>query len=186
MFDDAVWSLGEHIITWLGDGEQLRIVTVFGGVPGDPKGYAKHSTLNAEHAAVCEKLGVESVMLPFFDSVYRPRPSEPVIESALSDLGVEGRVIAPIGIHHDDHDLTARVCAWVWGGDRIEMYDELPYYALYPEQAYRNYYGQYERSGYTSNIAGKKEICRMYASQMVERDEVERCLYLPERHWVSK
>jgi LmbE family N-acetylglucosaminyl deacetylase len=184
--DDAVWSLGEHILTWLGDGERIRIVTVFGGVPEDEKGYLKHITVNAEHRAVCGKLGVENVMLSFFDSVYEPRPVPGEISDALYPW-LAGRVVAPWGIHHDDHLLVnAAVCVPRLFSS-VEWYDELPYYVLYPTDVSKlERENGWIRSGYTSNIEGKKELCRMYASQMVERDEVERCLYVPERHWVPK
>ena len=42
-----------------------------------------------------------------------------------------------------------------------------------------------ELQGYDpSNLNKKRELCRMYASQV--DDQLERCLYAPERLWVAR
>ena len=178
--DDAPWSLCEHILTWLEDGDHVEVLTLFCGIPEDEAGHAKHTKLHAEHRDVEARLSaVKWYQGPFLDDVYDPRPSLPdvayIIDGLAADVDV---VVVPQGIHHPDHRLLAEawwMMSWERYRGRVWRYDELPYYVEYPEVLST----RGRPVGCRDFLEEKKRICRLYASQI--GPSVERSLWAPER-----
>jgi LmbE family N-acetylglucosaminyl deacetylase len=205
--DDAAFSLAEHILTWVAEGEHVKICTVYGGIPADEAGNVKHTVLHAEHIRACEAMGVQRIHANFFDDVYTPRPAFGTVSKVVHDMiGNASLVVVPVGIHHPDHQVVAATAdprLWSMEDARyVErpwsqetwLYDELPYYVDYPHEALTidcdvedcrapdSDPARYERVKHAEGLlSAKKRICRMYASQVDEN--VERRIYAPERLW---
>ncbi len=179
--DDAVFSVAEHMLShpdW-----KFTIITPCAGIPPDATGEAKYLRLLAEHDEVCEAGGWNYVNGPFLDDVYGP--------DNLNGLGVWLRRVlrhgpsdqydewwVPMGIHHPDHLEVRRVAGRIGRPTaRFLEYEELPYRVLYPPSRGRDGLIGYD----PSMLERKRELCRMYASQI--GPEIERCLYVPERLW---
>jgi LmbE family N-acetylglucosaminyl deacetylase len=176
--DDAVFSVAEHMIGH----DPVTIICPFGGVPEDEAGRTKYLTLLTEHADVCNAFGWGSSVGPFLDDVYIETRSIRLLDEWLSQtLKGFDEVWFPFGIHHPDHRLVAKACRSFWNGDGIGVcvYEELPYRVLYPDLSPMHTIG--ELLGYTPRLEQKKAACRTYASQI--NDDIERCLYVPERLW---
>ena len=175
--DDAVFSVAEHMLSrpdW-----HFTIITPFAAAP---EGNEKYATLRAEHAAVCAAGGWTEVNGPFFDDGFDIPPDVKSLQLwlALAIGPSVDEVWAPVGIHHPDHRTARLALAEVGGGtSQMWLYEELPYRVLYPAE-----FGLRARQlvGYDpSMLERKKELCRMYASQI--GPDIERCLYVPERLW---
>lgn len=181
--DDAIWSLGEYIATWVEDGHDITILTVFGGMPEDNKGKTKHSLMRWEHKQACAAIGVRQERLDFLDSVYEPPPSVVgVVEALKPHLAGFDIVVGPAGIHHPDHLLVRDALEYLrTSGQRLFVYDEIPYYVEYPHLSAWNM----EPAGMPrrSNLMIKKLACSFYKSQIDEY--VERMLFVPERLWMA-
>ena len=185
--DDAVWSIAEHMLTWLEDGHQVEVFTTHGGkVPGQE---AKHTTLRKEHRSVMQKMGCEDFYCQsFFDDAWDERPAASAWAGEVADLIFEQTskpdvLVGPVGAHHPDHQVIAwvthalerRWLTYAW------WYEELPYYVLYP--ADRKPLGRrVELQGHNDHFTEKKELCRMYRSQWAPH--LERTVFAPERLWV--
>jgi len=178
--DDAAFSLTEHILTWVEDGHDVEIYTVYGGMPADAQGRDKHRKLDEEHRKVVAALGVSAMRSSWLDDVYEPRPTHAQlresVKSATSGFDV---VVGPTGIHHPDHVATAAAVRGVRGLVRVWTYDEIPYYVQHPSAATIGL----ERIGSRQHLIRKKEICALYSSQI--NDDLLRCLWAPERCWVA-
>lgn len=174
--DDATFSVGEHMIGH----NPVTIVCPFGGVPDDTAGRTKYLTLLAEHANVCNSYGWGSHVGPYLDDVYDDSRSLSGLQRWLLDA-VDGftDVWIPWGIHHPDHKEVAGACKVLadYGDCGICIYEELPYRVLYPVSPL--FFGTL--LGYTPRLRAKQDACRTYASQINE--DIERCLYVPERVW---
>ncbi len=180
--DDAVFSVAEHMLSrpeW-----EFTIITPCAGYPPDEAGAAKYQRLLGEHDEVIEATGWKQVNGPFLDDVYGPDNLDGLpdwlhgwLQPGRGDLYDEWW--APMGIHHPDHLEVRRVVGRIGRpAARFLEYEELPYRVLYPPQRGRNA----ELIGYDpSMLERKRELCRMYASQI--GPEIERCLYVPERLW---
>lgn len=193
--DDAIFSVAEHMLSR----PRLRyaIVTPFAAIPPDDAGRQKYEVLLEEHDEVCLRLlmrglDVQSINGPFLDDAVVGRWVE---VQAISDwlepiMREVGEFWVPLGIHHPDHAATRaavehvnrRTHAAVGG---TSYYEELPYRVLYPgakpPPTHTDLLG-YD-PGY---LTTKKELCRMYASQMKDPADLERCLYVPERMWGAR
>lgn len=176
--DDAVFSVAEHMLSrpdW-----QFEIVCPFAGVPDDDAGRAKYETLLAEHQAVIDATGWSKRNGPFLDDVYGAAAHDVV--DWLNDVlpGQFSEWWAPVGIHHPDHKIIRQIIGHMGRPtEGLSWYEELPYRVLYPAE-----FGMHSRElvGYDpSMLERKKELCRMYASQI--GPDIERCLYVPERLW---
>lgn len=189
--DDAIFSIAEHMITWLEDGHQLSIQTVFGGIPFDGHDDAqirKHITLEMEHREAMKRLGeVDMIDTMFLDHGcgLGRTDTEAIIES----IWTTGHdvVVAPQGIHHDDHIQVTHACFSATQRKNMPMwiYDELPYFALYPELSFARYtLDGYEREGCRDHYEAKLRLTKCYPSQ-IGRTEV-RTLMCPERVWRPK
>ena len=186
--DDGAFSVAEHMLSrpdW-----EFTIVCPFGGQPTEEPHRSKYIILHDEHQRVCEFAGWDFINGPFFDDAAsgRTRPPDPYylanldywLGSTLSD-GWD-QLWFPAGIHHPDHtDVALNKVVWSGPPPPIWVYEELPYRVLYPRMpAAPSPYFQLQ--GYDpSHLQTKKELCRMYASQV--DDQLERCLYAPERLW---
>ena len=184
--DDACFSICEHLLGWLEDGHQVTLVTVFGAIPDWQPDETKHAIFDLEHNAVVAALGgVRDIQFNFHDAAAVERSPMPLyqtqgqIRKALDDFVGEGFydvTVWPAGIHHPDH-LAVAACRPNEG--RQWVYEELPYYVLYPDLPVR--YSSWERLGSRSFLDRKKVLCRAYRSQFGENEE--RCLWAPERVW---
>lgn len=175
-----MFSVAEHMLSrpdW-----EFTIITPCAGIPPDEAGAAKYRTLLAEHGEVCEATGWKQANGPFLDDVYGPDNLDGLgvwlcggLQPGRSDWYDEWW--APMGIHHPDHREVRRVAGRIGRPTaRFLEYEELPYRVLYPPQ------GRGGLIGYDpSMLERKRELCRMYASQI--GPEIERCLYVPERLW---
>lgn len=182
--DDAVFSVAEHMLSrpdW-----EFTIVTPFGGQPSEEPHRSKYLILHDEHQRVCEHMGWDLVNGPFLDDAARPdheRRIVPGLQDWLQEVLVDfDQEWWPEGIHHPDHQLVALARYRVH--PRTHRYEELPYRVLWPENVMVNSHG-YDLQGYDpSNLHKKRELCRMYASQVDE--QLERCLFAPERLWAPR
>ena len=181
--DDAVFSVAEHMLSrpdW-----EFTIVTPFGGQPLDEPHRSKYLILHDEHQRVCEFAGWDFINGTLLDDAARVFPwnsdDTEFLREWLGDA-VAGfdQVWWPLGIHHPDHLLVAEAEC---GPGVYRTYEELPYRVLYPPQdELTMLHVGVRRVGYDpSNLFKKKELCRMYASQV--DDQLERSLYVPERLW---
>ena len=178
--DDAVFSVAEHMLSrpdW-----ESCIVTPFGGQPTVEPHRSKYITLHEEHRNVCELAGWDFINGPFLDDAARLDPWSASQGDFFQDwcrevlLGFDAWWW-PQGVHHPDHLLVGHY-AYSRPGIAQCVYEELPYRVLYPGPSPSM--GRLE--GYDpSHLQTKKELCRMYASQIDE--QLERCLFVPERLW---
>lgn len=187
--DDAVWSIAEHMLTWIEDGHEVVVMTTHAGRVRlvDKERHRKHDRLDLEHHEAMVALGVNHwIQLDFPDdgwgAVHSPKPNEVSREIERYVVQTEPDVlVAPTGIHHPDHEtcwlavmnatISRRITVW--------FYDELPYYVLYPQLAFTT--GRYDPAGHREHFEKKKELCQMYKSQWAPH--LERTVYAPERVW---
>lgn len=191
--DDAVFSIAEHMLTWIEDGHQLTILTVFGGFPEGEQAQ-KHFLMEEEHRAAMKALGnIDLIDANYLDHAARhgsPMGPGDVLDTLRFGLGSSGAdvVVGPTGIHHDDHQIVRsaveglpRATTHLW------LYDELPYFVMYPEKclhATLHRLGGWRNltpEGCRSHRVEKQQLCAMYRSQIGETEE--RCLLAPERVW---
>jgi LmbE family N-acetylglucosaminyl deacetylase len=189
--DDAFFSLTETALTWVEDGHEVLLLTVFGGVP--PEGsehHVKYVALWQEYEAAIERGPFQHYRaLDYFDDAARvgqliwPDFIECVAAAMFGAL--PEIIVYPTGIHHPDHLLVRQALndatSWL---KNAWIYDELPYYVTYPEESFMAESPgalRYEREGSRGHLAEKQRICRLFGSQIGE--SVERCIYAPERVW---
>jgi hypothetical protein len=179
-YDDAIFSLAEHMLAWR-QHHELTVLTVFGGFPADDVGLKKHMVLGDEHRAAMKALGAIDHRIGLLDSVYEPRPTVMEVASHLDlamTLILPDIVIAPWGIHHSDHLLT-RTAVVQRTYKMLLYYDEIPYYVQYPHQAALG--RQPAPLAFRSDHLSKQLLCSFYGSQI--DGELERMLFVPERLW---
>lgn len=185
--DDAVWSIGEHMLTWLERGDRVEVFTTHGGaVPGQ---MTKHMALRAEHAAVARAMGIEDYYCrAFFDDAWADRPAssedaDTIAQVIYDSVDRPDVLVGPYGILHPDHRTVAGATfglARKWSGTKLWVYEELPYYVLYPQTRCVPSGYELKASGVT-HFDRKKELSRMYKSQWA--DHLERTVFAPERLW---
>jgi len=185
-YDDAVWSIAEHMLTWLKAGDYVGVCTVFGWT-----GAPKEDLLAAEHAQAMSLMRVsEHWALDFKDDAHPCERRPQVVGSAMVTEVEHYRpdvVVLPRGIHHPDHIQVSslrlpRSVATIW------YYEELPYYVLYPFEAIdpdphlrSTIWFDWEMRKHDDFFAFKKALCQTYASQWAPH--LERTVYAPERLW---
>lgn len=179
--DDAVFSVAEHMLSrpdW-----EFTIITPCARIPPDPAGEAKYLRLLDEHDEVCRAGKWNYVNGPFLDDVYGPDNLDGLVTWLRSVvLGQHfDEMWVPYGTHHPDHVEVMEAAEWLIDEvPRYCIYEELPYRVLYPFEVSR--VDPMVLIGYDpSMLERKRELCRMYASQI--GPEIERCLYVPERLW---
>jgi LmbE family N-acetylglucosaminyl deacetylase len=179
-FDDAVFSIGEAMLGWIDDGYEVVVLTVFGAVLNE-----KETILEREHREAMTKLGVSAfVNLDFADDAHGPNIDVRKVRNTVNKVVHDTRCgvsVWPFGIHHPDHVLVS-----ILGGARRPkwVYDELPYFVVYPEQASDPADWGWTRMWSPNFLARKRELVNCYASAVTE--ELERSLYAPERLWKVK
>lgn len=193
--DDAIFSIAEHMLTWLEDGHQLTIHTIFGGIPfegGDDAQIRKHLLLEEEHAAAMRQLGDVMLMSNNYmdHGCGTGRTDTEVIADAI--WGTFDVIVRPHGIWHDDHIQVADAVSRAQyrhhrlGGQSLTVwvYDELPYYVQYPEGSLAasadGYHGM-EMVGTRDFYEAKLHLTRCYRSQIGRLEA--RTLMCPERVW---
>lgn len=195
--DDAVFSICEHMLGWLEDGHQLTLLTVFGAIPDWEPDQTKHAVFDYEHQRVVKALGIDrDIQFYFADAAAVERAPYELdqtfgqIRTAIEDVAnpdFYDVTVWPNGIHHTDHAAVAQA-RYRMPSSRQWVYDELPYYVLYPDWAVSCSATQQddfecpERVPFQEGFLDRKKVlCRMYASQFGETEE--RCLWAPERVW---
>lgn len=185
--DDAAFSLAEHLKHRPG----AVIICPFGGIPTDNAGRRKYNRLHAEHEIASKMLEAVPVSGPFLDDVYEGTRDLSGLQEWMYRTVSEWRITdlwSPLGIHHPDHHIVAVSGLLLASNLDIGycIYEELPYRTLYPEQAcpLRTQLEYGELLGAPHHLKFKKAVCEAYASQMGE--DIERCLYVPERLWRIK
>lgn len=164
---------------------EFTIVTPFGGQPTEEPHRSKYLILHDEHQRICEFAGWDFINGEWLDDAAAGSETwDPVLmHHWLRGVIAEfDRTWWPLGIHHPDHRETIRACPDA-GYVPVWYYEELPYRVLYPDLPVGvSTAGTRKLVGYDpSNLQKKKELCRMYASQV--DDQLERSLYVPERLW---
>lgn len=172
---------------------EYTIITPFGGQPFEEPHRSKYLILHDEHQRVCEFAGWDFINGTMGDDAARPFPwnnddSEWLVEWLTETLVDFDEWWVPLGIHHPDHIMVRSACAGIGRPTaKYRLYEELPYRVLYPPPHDRvaGALGRGLQSGLhgydPSNLQRKKELCRMYVSQV--DDQLERCLFAPERLW---
>jgi LmbE family N-acetylglucosaminyl deacetylase len=182
--DDAIFSLGAHLTTL----EQVVIASVFAGVPSDPDGNKKHTTLLVEHIEACTVIGAQIVNADFLDDVYPRPPLSSVRDWIFNIADAADTVYIPLGIHHPDHILTTAVALH---SPKILakacFYEELPYRTDYPQLAAQRLTQLQEITGPLEPVTAggdhelKLKAVRRYASQ-TDQDVINRVM-VPEHVW---
>lgn len=190
--DDAIFSVAEHMLSRPQD--QHTILCPLNGIPTYGDGVKKHMVLLEEHATVCRQMRVAMIDGHFLDDVYaKDHTDEDLYEwFRARQLSEYDQVWIPAGIHHPDHvsvrEAVDRALCWIQYPGKRFMYEELPYRVLYPELAclvINMHSVMPDMVGCSPNhLDRKKELCRMYASQV--DDQLERSLYAHERMWELK
>lgn len=188
--DDALFSLGETMMQMIGRDEEVTVATPMAGVPADHWGQTKALRLDAEHVEVMKAMRAHMVNGPWLDDCY-PAEAHDGLDRWIGNLMNEADVVwVPAGIHHPDHITVAAAAQGAYQACRrrpkLVVYEELPYRVLYPEEAVRvvelwRLGHDAQMVGHSHHLAAKRDLCRRYESQMGE--DIERCLYVPERAW---
>lgn len=128
--DDAIFSLGDHII----DNSNFTIASAFAGVPTDDIGYKKHTLLRKEHEDACNSVNARIINNDLLDDVYGKQDENLLTIWIESIINYFDNIYIPLGIHHPDHILLSDKLFKI-----MDMYDkqyfiyaELPYRILYP------------------------------------------------------
>lgn len=179
--DDAIFSLG-NAIAWFQKTAEITVISPFAGIPSDPVGFKKHTTLRAEHEEACKIMGVSIINGDFFDDVYGLQNSDKV-EAWIRKV-TEGfdNILVPLGIHHPDHILVRNIC--VSSIEITGFYEELPYRILYPElrsQVVQEFTGYRGGKVYEHNPL-KEQAVKAYASQIAPHLFPQ--LFVDERIWI--
>lgn len=207
-FDDAIWSVGELMLDRIERGDRVVIYTPFGGEPpkSQPANHAKWDLLRKEHWDACMALGVtrvdngtllddacgsltqEQVTRGMYDNLTAHLMGQwaaPYLQWALPD-----EVWIPHGIVHPDHVMAHEAAFAIYKNFFPEVerlvYEELPYRVNYPAfmAGWKTLARRGKLEGYDpKHLPRKKELARMYASQLVRGEEDERGLWAPERLW---
>lgn len=210
--DDAVLSLGQHLVAQQYTASPERVVTVFAGRPQSSRfltGYDQSCGFGSSRQAVetrrdedskaCWTLGVEFVHLSELDNQYRKTHDPRIVDRIAHQChrymtGLE-HVYVPLGIGHPDHRVLAQaaeLAATTLVKRRpvsLLFYEELPYRVLYPEHAAARL-AELVAAGWDlslwpvdlGSIDLKAEAIACYKSQFPE-GAVDPCLRVPERVW---
>lgn len=186
--DDAVFSLGETMMQMIGLDEEVKVATVFGGIPEDPVGRKKATKLQEEHVAVMRAMRAQWVNGHWLDDVYPQENHRGLTRWILDRIDSADAVWVPAGIHHPDHLTVAARARHAFDmlarRPRLYVYEELPYRVLYPSHAVdrvASWAPTEEIVGHSHHVEAKRDLCVRYESQMGE--DILRCLFVPERAW---
>lgn len=192
--DDGIFSCGEWIASQTVAGCEVRVASLCSEAPWhDEEARQWQGTLNIEHYNACRLLGASATFVGFVDGKWPssrwPNQIVPVL-TATATREQARTVLVPLGIHHPDHLFFAPLLleAAIASGARVAVYEDLPYRAMYPEEAAlrRNElieaFGRNLESAAGSGFLGRKlEACAAYVSQWGEDAQRHCCVY--ERLW---
>lgn len=180
--DDAVFSCGSllgHV--------DATVVTVCAGIPDESvkpgpldvrSGFVSAADAVrgrlAEDVEAMEALGLGHVHLDCLDHAYAGGEARSVAETIAAQLrGVEGDVLlAPLGLHHPDHEAVALAVESYGDVFQLWFYEERPYGVRWPEEvpdAIRRRGCEQEPLEVLSSEA-KLSAMSFYASQLVQTD----------------
>ena len=187
--DDAVYSAGEWIAARRD--QDVVVVTMLGAVPYGTDDEAWVKQLLADNDQACALLGARTIDLPFPDGKYgQPlftRSLAASLHSTLADLAPT-EILVPLGVRHADHLLTAPVAMAeaLATGARVCVYGDLPYAAMYPDEAAARFdqHDITEPATTASHLEEKRQACRLYSNQFGE--DAERHCFVYERIWVVR
>lgn len=179
--DDAIFSLGSYMLA--NKDIDFTILSVYAGIPTDPAGKKKHTTLRKEHAAACKKIGAKFINGDFLDDVYTPRPYAGDLASWIKPfLDKYDKIYIPLGIHHPDHIEINNLFKLYFKSYIHYVYEELPYRLLYPEIS-RELWNKLIKNDhiYIQHDLQKEEIVKTYKSQV--GPELLKQLFVEEHIW---
>jgi len=198
--DDAVLSVGQYLECWPG----ITVLTVFAGMPDEEKyttfdvncGFAGSTmALTArwhEDDRALRVLNAKPYRLDHIDNQYRTGEVDmdkmiPQIVAAYNSCGAI-KMVAPLGLMHVDHELTARACGEAARRLQCEFwtYEDIPSRVTNPESVAPALLG-YANQGWAAelsflgngDIVKKEEAVKCYTSQQWALDPHH--LYVPER-----
>jgi len=130
--DDAIFSLGDHIID---NDHSFTIASAFAGIPKDWVGYRKHIRLRQEHDEACSMINAKTINGDLLDDVYGEQNKNDLIDWIKSIIINFDNVYIPLGIHHPDHILLSDTLFELMKdfNKTYFIYAELPYRMLYPK-----------------------------------------------------
>jgi LmbE family N-acetylglucosaminyl deacetylase len=188
--DDAVFSLGAAVARSSRGGGRVTILTVLAGDPDSPTtagdwdrkagfrtaGEAARAR-RAEDARACELLRARPVWLPFSDLQYERGGDDAEIRTAVVDAVGAAPVLLPgFPLQNPDHRWLRRVLDGAFACDRVGVYAEQPYAALWTDRPGEGSTPEPERlppaGAWRRLQAGlldqrrKLAACRAYSSQL--------------------
>jgi LmbE family N-acetylglucosaminyl deacetylase len=181
-FDDAVLSCGELLAARPG----ARVCTVFAAPPtenmttdwdrraGFADAFEAIKARTEEDTRALAILQATPLRLPFCDAQYLAPPSHDALVSALRQTLTESEadmLMAPLGLFHADHMLTARACLALLidtPGLAFYVYEDIPYRCI--EGAVQARLTELSSLGYTVTPA---EELQAPADRRAEREHME-------------
>lgn len=188
--DDGVFSLGAAISCATRKGADVTVLTVLAGDPSSttPAGAwdARAGFATAGEAArsrrledeqACELIRARPVWLPFSDHQYSRGGSEAEVRAAVVETVGGAQVLLPgFPLLHEDHAWLRRVLRGAFPVDRVAVYTEQPYAAVWTERPGVDGVGDREgvpasaawrrvRAGLPDQVR-KLKACRAYRSQL--------------------
>ena len=199
--DDAILGAGQFVA---GRGDNVDILTVFSGIPNDPKvltDYDRKSGFTTSRDAMvvrrqedleaCAILNATAYHTDILDSQYsggRQTGISQVIKEAIEAKEYEF-VLAPVGLIHPDHEAVSNA-AYSLGIDNLVLYEDLPARVTHPETVVKRGYefnrdiGQGEPDFIGDGpIDLKIRALWAYRSQIGKGDLNPYNLYVSERFW---
>lgn len=173
--DDAVFSLTEHMLTLTGP---FVVTTVFS--EGNP-------IRNDENARALRLVGAQLADLGFKDNPDRVALPPDLTPALIDATRCADQLLVPLGIRHQDHVLVSDVATRHLRDRIIGFYEELPYRVMYPDdRAARvaelaDTFPTLEVDSCGGRLPAKRSAVAAYSTQLGE--DVQRCVYAPERVW---
>jgi LmbE family N-acetylglucosaminyl deacetylase len=201
--DDAALSCGQLLAGW----PNAVVVTVFAGTPADPTistTYDRNcgfptaveamNRRRREDDAAMSHLKSIPVRLDFVDHQYDDTIDLPgmaaAIRAAIDDAG-PAKVLAPLGLAHQDHVATATASAMAMAGVDVPfyVYEEIPSRVLWPEAVpprlawWAQRYGREPVLEFVGDgpRRRKETALAQYKSQLWALSKWN--IYVPERFW---
>lgn len=139
--DDAVFSLGQHLIDWRGCGKKIKVVNIFSGFGKENIELEKER--QSADAIVLNKLGISRESWKLIDGGFRDRENlgelfngtvskndrklQLIIEKKMAGLSAK-TILVPMAVgNHIDHTLVRNAAEKVFQKGKLKYYVESPY-----------------------------------------------------------
>lgn len=174
--DDAVFSLTEYMLTLAAD-DPITVATVFSE--------GNQARKDENHHALA-LLQLTELNLGLFDEPDRLGPPRQLVAKLRNAAAEFNQVLVPLGIRHPDHRAVTDAAVEGIASVIVGFYEELPYRVLFPDDratrvAELRHLFPLEIDSCGGRLADKQMAVAAYPSQVGE--DVERCVYAPERIW---